>query len=65
MAVVNEGTFVKSTRLARPFSQWARRSIAPAGGSSRSSVSGSRIGTTPVSSSTVATPITFVPDIAA
>ena len=59
-----QGTFVSSTLSQRPSRQRARTSTTPAGASSRSVVSGSRISTMPVSSSTVATQIVFEPDIA-
>ena len=49
--------------LALPFAQRALTSMTPAGASSRRVVSGSRISTIPVSSSTVATQIAFEPDI--
>ena len=50
--------------LAAAVAAAARTSTTPAGASSRSVVSGSRISTMPVSSSTVATQIVFEPDIA-
>ena len=49
------------TLLTLPLAHSAR--IKPAGASSVSSVTGSRIGTTPVSISTVAVQIVFVPDM--
>ena len=60
----NAGTLVSSTLSQRPSRQVARTSTTPPGASSRSTVSGSRISTMPVSSSTVAVQIVFDPDIA-
>jgi hypothetical protein len=54
---------VSSTLSTLPSRHAARISTTPAGASSRSTVSGSSIGTRPVSSSTVATQIVFEPDI--
>ena len=48
----------------RPAAQSARTRIRPAGASSTSSVTGSRIGSIPVSSSTVTTQIVLLPDMA-
>jgi hypothetical protein len=59
-----QGTLVNSTLSHLPSRHDARTSTTPAGASSRSVVSGSRISTMPVSSSTVATQIVFEPDIA-
>jgi len=61
--VANAGTLRKVTCCTLPPAQSARMRIRPAGASSVSSVTGSRIGTMPVSSSTVATQIVFVPDM--
>ena len=58
-----QGTFVNSTLAQRPSRHAARTSTTPPGASSRSTVSGSVIGTMPVSSSTVAVQIVFEPDI--
>ena len=55
---------MSSTDSHFPSRQAARASTTPAGASSRSVVSGSRISTMPVSSRTVATQIVFEPDIA-
>lgn len=57
------GTLVNSTCFTLPFSQRQRTSIMPAGASMRSNVSGSFIGTIPVSSATVATQMVFEPDM--
>ena len=57
------GTFVNSTDSQRPSRQVARTSTTPPGASSRTIVSGSCIGSMPVSSSTVTTQIVFEPDI--
>jgi hypothetical protein len=54
---------LNSTLSQRPSLQTARTSITPPGASNRSTVSGSRISTAPVSSSTVAVQIVFEPDI--
>ena len=59
----NAGTFVSSMLSTRPSRQAQRTSTTPAGASSRSTVSGSRSSTIPVSSSTVATQIVFEPDM--
>ncbi len=59
----NEATFVISTLSQRPSRHAARASTTPPGASSRMTVSGSRISTMPVSSSTVAVQIAFEPDI--
>ena len=60
----NDGTFSSSTLSTLPSRQRARISTGPAGASSRTTVSGSLIGTSPSSSRTVATQIVFEPDIA-
>ena len=57
------GTFVSSTLSHVPSRQRAVTSTTPPGASSRSVVSGSRISTIPVSSSTVVTQIVFEPDM--
>ena len=57
------GTFRNVTAVTLPSSTSARTRISPAGASSVSSVTGSRIGSMPVSSSTVVTQIVLVPDI--
>jgi hypothetical protein len=59
-----QGTFVSSTDSHLPSRHTAVTSTTPAGASRRTVVSGSRISTIPVSSSTVATQIVFEPDIA-
>ena len=63
---VGEAGHVRRARRSRTCRslQRAVTSTTPAGASSRSVVSGSRISTMPVSSSTVATQIVFEPDIA-
>src|SRR5579862_3974318 len=64
MRSAKQGTFVNSTLSHRPSRHEARTSTTPAGASSRTIVSGSRISTRPVSRSTVVTQIVFEPDIA-
>ena len=59
--VANDGTFRNVTPVTLPFAQSARTRIRPAGDSSVSSVTGSVIGSIPVSSSAVTTHIVFVP----
>ena len=61
--VANAGTLRNVTPVTLPPAQVARTRISPAGASSVTSVTGSVIGSMPVSSSTVATHIVFVPDI--
>ena len=61
--VAKDGTFSNVTRSQRPSRQSARTRTSPAGASSTSSVTGSVIGTIPVSSSTVAVLIVFEPDM--
>jgi len=51
------------TPVTLPFAQAARTCTRPAGASRTRSVTGSVIGTMPVSSSAVVTQIVFVPDI--
>ena len=55
---------MSSTLSQRPSRQLARTSTTPPGASSLTTVSGSRIATIPVSSSTVAVQIVFEPDMA-
>ena len=57
------GTLRSVTERARPSSTATRASTSPAGVSSRTTVSGSRTSTMPVSTSTVATPIVPCPHI--
>jgi hypothetical protein len=61
--VANDGTFSNVIRSHRPSAQSAPTRTRPAGASSTSSVRGSRISSRPVSSSTVAVLIVFVPDM--
>ena len=61
--MANDGTFSNVTRSQRPSRQSAVTRTSPAGASSTSSVTGSVIGTIPVSSSTVAVLIVFEPDM--
>ena len=63
MCVANAGTFRKVTPVTLPSRHSAVTRMSPAGASSASSVTGSCIGSIPVSSSTVTTHIVFVPDI--
>ncbi len=58
------GTLRKVTLVTLPFEHSARTPTRPAGASSTRSVTGSRIGTMPVSSSAVATQIVLLPDMA-
>ena len=62
-AVQNDGTFSKVMSSTRPPEQRADTCTSPAGASRTIRVSGSTIGTIPVSSSTAAVLIAFVPDI--
>jgi hypothetical protein len=59
----NDGTFVSSTLSQRPSRQRARASTTPPGASSLTTVSGSAMGSMPVSSSTVTVQIVFDPDM--
>ena len=61
--VANAGTLRNVTPVTLPPAQVARMRMRPAGASSVISVTGSVIGSMPVSSSTVATQIVFVPDM--
>ena len=61
--VANAGTLRNVTPVTLPPSQVARTRIRPAGASSTSSVTGSVIGSMPVSRSTVTTQMVLVPDI--
>ncbi|MNC37964.1 hypothetical protein D3C75_865490 [compost metagenome] len=63
MCAANAGTFWKVTALTLPPSHRALMRISPAGASSTSSVSGSCIGSMPISSSTVTTEMVLPPDI--
>jgi hypothetical protein len=60
----NAGTFSNVTPVTLPAATSQRTRINPAGASSTNSVTGSRGETMPVSSSTVATQIALLPDIA-
>ena len=64
-ASTKAGTFVNVTRRTLPPSQSARTFTRPAGASRTSSVTGSTIGTMPVSSATVTVQIVLEPDIIA
>ena len=59
----NAGTLRKVTPSTLPSRHSARTRMSPAGASRTISVTGSTIGSIPVSRSTVATQIVFVPDI--
>ncbi len=59
--VANDGTFRNVTPVTLPSAQSAWTRISPAGDSSVSSVTGSVIGSIPVSRSAVTTHIVFVP----
>src|SRR5579871_5481768 len=59
----NEGTFSSSTDTHLPSRQDARATTGPPGASIRTTVSGSCMGTMPVSSSTVATQIRLEPEL--
>ena len=61
--VAKAGTLRKVTAVTLPSEQSARTRMIPAGASRVSSVTGSTIGSIPVSSRTVTTHIVFVPDI--
>ena len=61
--VANAGTLRNVTPVTLPPAQAAVTRMRPAGASSTSSVSGSVIGSIPVSSSAVTTQIVFEPDI--
>ena len=63
MWVAKAGTFRNVTAVTLPSRHSALTRMRPAGASSVSSVTGSIIGSIPVSSRTVATHIVFVPDI--
>ena len=63
MWVANAGTLRNVTPVTLPSRQAALTRMSPAGDSRVSSVTGSVIGSRPVSSSTVTTHIVFVPDI--
>ena len=62
-ARANDGTFSNSIRSTTPPDTHARTRTSPAGASSTSSVTGSTFSITPVSSSTAAVLIVFVPDM--
>ena len=59
----NDGTFSNVIRSTRPSAHSAVTRTSPAGASSTSVVTGSTISTMPVSSSTAAVLIAFVPDM--
>ncbi len=61
--MANAATLRNVTRVTFPPAQSARTRMSPAGDSSVSSVTGSIMGSIPVSSSTVTTHIVLVPDI--
>ena len=61
--MANDGTFSNVTRSQRPSRQSAVTRTRPAGASSTSDVTGSVIGTMPVSRITVAVLIVFEPDM--
>src|SRR6476646_5743780 len=61
--VAKAGTLRNVTAVTFPSEQSARTRMTPAGASRVSSVTGSTIGSIPVSSRTVTTHIVFVPDI--
>jgi hypothetical protein len=61
--VQNDGTFSNVIRSTRPSAQSALTRTRPAGASSVSVVTGSTISTRPVSSSTAAVLMAFVPDM--
>ena len=63
MRSAKHGTLVNSTDSQRPSRHVARASTTPPGASSRTTVSGSCIGSMPVSSSTVVVQIVLEPDI--
>ena len=61
--VANAGTLRNVTPVTLPPAQFARTRMSPAGASSAISVTGSCIGSIPVSSRAVTTQIVLVPDI--